>query len=144
MSEETEQPKPARVAAPASPAPSSSVFVDSLEPAAIAFGLPDGSSIAFGSGLNSISARVWASATSHPLIAERIKAKSLVEVRLEELGPEQMMDVVARTTNRDVLETLLVIEAAKPVTAGPTKRRNPAVVEMLRRKVAKLPVKKAS
>ncbi len=108
-------------------------------PAPIVFGFPDGSTVALTPGINLIEPKVWSVASGHKPIAALIQAKQLGEVDLDALSPEARVELISRTTSRAALESLMAVENEKPVTAGPARRRNPEVVEALRRKIARAP-----
>lgn len=142
MSEETETPKPAPRSAAASSAPP--VWVDLRDPAPFAFVSGNGVSV-LTPGLNVVDASAWSSASGHKGVTDAVAAGRIAVVNVDSVSADDMPGMIARTVGRQAIEVLLSAELNKPVTAGPTKRRNPFMVDALKRKLAKLPrAKKAS
>jgi hypothetical protein len=113
------------------------VLVDSREESATAFGV--GAGLVITPGLNLVAPATWAAAEANEQVTKRRKANLLTPVDIATLDADALRELIGRTLDADALRFILAVELAKPVTAGPNRRRNPAIVDAAKRQLKKAP-----
>lgn len=118
------------------PMPSIHVDFRSSAPTAFAVG---GETLVLTPGLNVLVASTWSSIQGHPpIVARRGSDELRGPVDLGVLSSDDRLDLVSRTRSLEGVRVILDAEMAKPLVAGPSRRRSAAVVELAKRKLASL------
>jgi hypothetical protein len=87
-------------------------------------------------GLNIVDSQVWTSVFASPPIKAALEAGWLKVIREDLSGAAE--NLIGRSVDSLALVTVLNREDVKPVTAGPSKRRNKALCDELARRITVL------